>query len=173
MEKGKEWTAYKSLMLGGKVSDPATLPAIVDLGTIPPAVQPGIIRRATELIRTIKAHPNYNEAMGEDLGIIGEEDTTDFSTIKPAISSKFEGNKLWIIWKKGPTKGIAVYIDLGDGAGWRLAGYDFRPDFDVKEALPAAGQSAVWKFKAIHVDDDLEEAGQWSDEISVTVTGAV
>lgn len=37
-------------------------------------------------------------------------------------------------------------------------------------ALPAAGASAVWKFKAICRFND-EQVGQWSDVASISVMG--
>jgi hypothetical protein len=36
--------------------------------------------------------------------------------------------------------------------------------------MPAAGQSALWKYKAIYRQTD-ERAGQWSDVVSIAVAG--
>lgn len=44
------------------------------------------------------------------------------------------------------------------------------PDYDDTFPLPAAGQSAVWKYKALYLLSD-ERVGQWSDEVSVTGMG--
>jgi hypothetical protein len=41
---------------------------------------------------------------------------------------------------------------------------------DFEQPLPAAGQSALWKYKAIHPQSDAR-AGQWSDVVSIPVTG--
>ena len=37
-------------------------------------------------------------------------------------------------------------------------------------AMPPAGQSALWKYKAIYRQDD-DRVGQWSDVVSIPVTG--
>jgi hypothetical protein len=39
-----------------------------------------------------------------------------------------------------------------------------------EQPLPAAGQSARWKYKAIHPQSDTR-AGQWSDVVSIPVAG--
>ena len=39
-----------------------------------------------------------------------------------------------------------------------------------EQPLPAAGQSALWKYKAIYHQGDAR-AGQWSDVVSIPVTG--
>ena len=41
----------------------------------------------------------------------------------------------------------------------------------LPDALPAAGQSAVWKYRAIHLLDD-EMIGQWSTTACISVMGA-
>ena len=44
------------------------------------------------------------------------------------------------------------------------------PDYLDTAALPAAGTSAVWKYKAIYRLND-EQVGQWSDIASISVMG--
>ena len=171
-EKSKEWTAFKNLMTGGDQDAPVTIPNTITLN--PTAmVAAGILTRITDLVKQIKANDNYNEAMGQDLGVIGEEIDTDTTDIKPELSAKFTGNQWDVNWKKGIADGIKFFLDKGDGNGFQFLDYDFRPNYTIKEPLPAAGQSAVWKLKAIYVDNDTEEIGQWSDVISFTVSGAV
>lgn len=45
-----------------------------------------------------------------------------------------------------------------------------QPNYPDTTALPSAGQSALWKYKAIYRLHD-EQVGQWSDVISTTVAG--
>jgi hypothetical protein len=37
-------------------------------------------------------------------------------------------------------------------------------------AMPPAGQSALWKYKAIYLQGD-DRVGQWSDVVSIPVAG--
>ena len=65
IEKGKEWTAFKNLMMRGKEDASVSIPVAPNLGTIPLAVLPGIITRIQKLVQQIKENDNYNEAMGK------------------------------------------------------------------------------------------------------------
>lgn len=47
---------------------------------------------------------------------------------------------------------------------------DTIPDYSDTSSMPAAGQSALWKYKAIYRQDD-ERVGQWSDVASIPVAG--
>ena len=58
------------------------------------------------------------------------------------------------------------------GKGFEKLDKDFFPDFTDKTALPAPGASILWKYKMIYLLKD-ETVGNWSDEVSVTVSGAV
>lgn len=73
-------------------------------------------------------------------------------------------------WKKNGMQGIHLYADRGDGKGYSFFVTDTHPDYLDSYPLPAAGQAALWKYKAIHIDND-EETGQISDELSVSVSG--
>jgi len=39
-----------------------------------------------------------------------------------------------------------------------------------EQPMAAAGQSALWKYKAIYLQAD-QRAGQWSDVVSIPVAG--
>ena len=45
-------------------------------------------KHARALAKRIKAHPAYTAAFGNLLGIVGPEDTTDISTLKPDITGE-------------------------------------------------------------------------------------
>ncbi|MBI3853039.1 MAG: hypothetical protein HY298_22545 [Verrucomicrobia bacterium] len=60
-------------------------------------------------------------------------------------------------------------MDRGDGVFACLA-IDTVPDYLDTAALPAAGTSAVWKYKAIYRLNN-EQVGQWSDVTSICVIG--
>ncbi len=47
---------------------------------------------------------------------------------------------------------------------------DAVPDSTDTAAMPPAGQSALWKYKAIYRQDD-DRTGQWSDVVSIPVAG--
>ena len=61
--------------------------------------------------------------------------------------------------------GIELWVDRGTGFTFlavdTVTGYT---------AMPAAGQSALWKYKAIYRQGD-DRVGQWSDVVSIPMPG--
>ena len=52
----------------------------------------------------------------------------------------------------------------------RLPRHDTVPDYLDTAPLPAPGQTALWKYKAIYRLND-EQVGLWSNEVSLAVRG--
>lgn len=167
----KGLTAYKDALIdsiGGPISYP-TAPVI----PAPPANVPrGIFRRVRKTVQRIKGHPNYNTAMGKDLGIIGAEIVVDYNALKPKLKTKLNGTYPVIIWKKGVADSINIYVDRRDGKGFVFLANDVIPDYIDTHPLPAGVDSDVWDYKARYRVGD-NETGQFSDEVSVTVTRGV
>ncbi len=115
------------------------------------------------LVARIKNHPGYTEAIGQDLAIIGAEQTVDPGAMKPALKLTLAAGHPNVGWKKQGMDGLEIHVDRG--AGFGFLAIDTVPDYLDTAALPAAGASAVWKYKAIYRLGD-EEVGQWSDVAS-------
>lgn len=145
------------------------LPAAPTLGTAPALVAPGIFPRVSSLCARIKKHPGYTDAIGQDLDIIGAEQSFDPNTLKPAIKLELRAGRPWVLWTKGHATALEIWVDRGTGTFAQLA-MDTEPDYADTAALPAPGQSALWKYKAIYRIGD-EQVGQWSDVVSQTVQG--
>ena len=64
--------------------------------------------------------------------------------------------------------GIEIQVDRG--TGFVFLAVDTVPDYTDTEPMPAAGQSALWKYKAIYRQGD-DRVGQWSDVVSIPVAG--
>ena len=64
----------------------------------------------------------------------------------------------------------ALWVDRGDGKGFVFLAVDTVPDYTDTAAMPPAGQSALWKYKAIYLQGD-DRVGQWSDVVSIPVAG--
>ena len=164
-------TEYKNELRDGVAPGSAASlePTPPTMGAAPTAVNPGIFTRATSLVLRIKAHNDYTLADGKDLGLEGEEVTDDdLSTIKPIIQVRLvNGGFPEIVWKKKSTDGIDIYVDRGTGNFIFLA-TDTVPNYTDTFSLPSG--AAVWRYRCIYRVDDAQ-VGQWSDIVSVTVTG--
>lgn len=164
----QQWTAYKNAARNGNAPTLGTPPVAPNLGVAPAAVAPGIFQRATALAQRIKTLPGYTDAIGQALGIVGAEQTVDVSALKPVFTARLEAGQVVLGWTKQGMDGMEFWVDRG--AGFVFLVLDSLPDYADTQPLPAAGQSALWKYKAIYRQGD-DRVGQWSDVVSIPVAG--
>lgn len=171
-EYSKKFTQFKNELRDGipAGSAPSVVPAPPTLGIAPTAVAPGIFVRAAAIANVIKSKSNYTLTDGNDLGIEGAENNSNPGDMKPEIKLRLiEGGKPEIVWKKREMDGIEILVDRGTGI-FAFLTIDTVPNYTDTFSLPASGQTAIWKYKAIYRLDDAH-AGMWSDVVNITVTG--
>ncbi|MDD5036976.1 MAG: hypothetical protein PHE55_19795 [Methylococcaceae bacterium] len=166
----QQWTAHKNLLRDGGVDSATPPPALILPTPAPAPVAPGVIPRFTALAARIKNHKKYTLAIGQDLGIIGAEQTIDPGAWKPVLGIKTEAGHPIVTWTKGDAEALEIWVDRGDGSGFVFLSIDLKPDYPDTHPLPTPGTSAVWRYRAIYRLNDAQ-VGQWSDVISVTVGG--
>lgn len=172
-EHNKKFTQFKNELRDGipAGATPSIPPVAPVLGVAPTAVAPGIFVRAGALGNVIKSKHNYTVADGIDMGLEGAEDSSVPEDMKPVLKIRLvEGGKPEVMWKKLGMDGIELWVDRGTGT-FSFLSIDTVPNYIDTHALPAAGQTAIWKYKAIYRLDD-GQVGEWSDVVSQTVTGA-
>lgn len=167
----QQWTAYKKAARNGTGPSLGVAPVAPVMAAAPAAVAPGIISRAIALVARIKVAPGYTEAIGQALGLIGAEQTVNVTTLKPVLTADLEAGQVTVGWTKQGMDGIEIHVDRGDGKGFVFLAIDSIPDYTDTAPLPAAGQSALWKYMAIYKQND-DRVGQWSDVVSLAVAGA-
>ena len=159
----QDWTSYKNALRNGPaIRDLPTAPSIVN-GAAP--VPADVFGRASALGSRMKKHPAYTDAIGQDLGLIGAEQTVDLVNIKPSLKVQMQAGHSNLLWTKQGMDGIEFWVDRSNGTFAFLA-IDTMPDY----LDTAPGTSAVWKYKAIFRFHD-DQVGQWSDVFSVSVMG--
>jgi hypothetical protein len=170
--RAAQWTAWKDIMRGDGSPPTAGAPAPPALpGAVPP-VAPGIEARFRALVKQVKAHANYNSAIGQALGIEGAAQTgPDLATVQPEITVEASGNTVVVGWGWG---GNSAYLDLceiqvdrADGKGFILLTYDSTPNYTDTQPFPAT--PAKWTYKAIYRVGD-HQVGQWSKPVSLTIS---
>ncbi len=164
----QQWTAYKNAARSGNAPTLGLAPVAPNLGVAPAAVAPGIFARATALVARIKVAPGYTDSIGEALKIVGADQTVDVSTMKPVFTATLDAGQVTLGWKKQGMDGVEFWVDRG--AGFVFLAIDTVPDYTDTAAMPPAGQSALWKYKAIYLQGD-DRVGQWSDVVSIPVAG--
>ena len=146
--------------------DPAAVPPI--LPTVP--VTAGALNRIFDLVQIIKRSPGYTEAIGSDLGIVGEEDSTEHPA--PEFTLKTEQGMgchcVKVRYKKFGHYAVAVYSRRGNG-GWELLGISSDNPYEDERPLMVAGQPEVREYKMRFWDAGAEN-GDWTDVASTTVS---
>ena len=161
---------YKNALRDGPLGiSPNALPIAPVLPVAPALVNDGIFIRIYKLGARIKAAPAYTEAIGEALGLVGDEQVIDIPNLKPVLKHRLDAGRPMIIWKKGPADAIDIYVDRKDGGGFVFLVTDTFPDYLDTFPVPAGVQTAVWDYKAVYSIND-EQVGQFSDPMPVTVS---
>jgi hypothetical protein len=123
--------------------------------------------RARALARRIKAHPAYTVALGNLLGIIGPEDTTDLTGVPPVISgSDRTGGVVQIDFNKSTSDGVNIYSKRDGDADFVFLARDTQTPYVDNRALKVAGKPEIREYKAMFVLGD-EEIGIFSHELVV------
>lgn len=164
--------AFKNLLYDGPEGNTITYPAPIPGLTQPTLVKSGIFKRIGKLVQRIKNHPNYNDSIGKDLGIIGADTAFDRITMKPEINGGLDAHRPLIKWKKGIADSIDIYVDRKDGKGFVFLANDSTPDYIDTNPLPSGMDTAIWSYKGIYKVQD-EQVGEFSNTINITVTRQV
>lgn len=167
----QQWTAWKNLMREGGTPPSAGAPVAPVFPAAVPAVALGVEVRFRNLVKAIKSHANYNEAIGQTLGIEGPQKTgPDLSTLQPDITVSLSGNAVQLGWGWG---GHSAFLDMCElqvdrGAGWVALAHDTTPNYTDTTPLPAT--PAKWKYRAIYRVGD-QQVGLWSNTVEAVVGG--
>jgi len=163
-------TAYKNLLRDGPGGGTmGAVPVAPTLAVPPTSVRKDIFRRFGSYVTRIKGYGAYTEAIGEDLGIVGDEQTVDISKLKPELKSEIVAGHPVIKWTKGHADALDIFVDRNDGAGFVFLATDSHPDYTDTTPLPQGVESAVWEYQAIYKIND-EQVGKYSESIKVTVS---
>ncbi len=164
-------TTYKDLARHGNGTE-----VMGDVPTTPvPAVPPTLVdaniqKRFSDLVARIKKSPNYTTAIGDDLGITTANSSFVPSDGKPDLSIKLgDGGFPQIKFTLSQYDGIQLLKDNGT-SGFTLLNVVLHPTYADKSGMPGPGKTAIFSYKAIYLYKG-EVVGQWSDVVSITVTG--
>lgn len=160
--------SYKMLLKNGDEGTSIGPVPVFNNGEPPVLVDAGILIRIRRLARNIKSNDNYNESIGNDLGIIGPMQEQIVSELKPVLKIKTLAGKPQLTWKKGISDSLEIYVDRGDGKSFVYLANSTKPNFTDTAGVDADAKASEWKYKAIFRIKD-EQVGQFSDVISTTV----
>ncbi len=143
-------------------------PPVPVIDTIPKAVKSGIQARFAQKVKQAKASANYTETIGKALGIVGTSTAArGNATDSPELKLLLNGGYPELSFKLNGYEAVNIYKDAGNGYALLKTAHR-SPVKDIH--LPAAGQTALYKYKAIYVENDVE-VGTMSAEVSIAVAG--
>ena len=148
--------------------NPAATPPIP--ATVP--VAPGALNRIFDVVQIIKRSPGYSDAIGDDLDIIGVEDSTEAT--RPSFTAKAEGsgaggcNCVKIRHKRYGHYAVAVYSKRGTG-DFELLGISAEAVYMDERPLMVPGQPEIRQYKLRFWDAGAEN-GDWTDIVTLTVS---
>jgi hypothetical protein len=119
----QDLTKYKEKLMIAPLGTPLGGPPPIPPTGVAPATMPaGIFTIISGIVKRIKGHAAYTEAIAEDLRIIGADIIDDNSTKKPVVKLSYAVNNPQVKVKKNRTDGFNLYRDLGTGDGFELVG---------------------------------------------------
>lgn len=124
-----------------------------------------IENRVRAMVRRIKAHPKYTEAIGTLLGIIGTEINNDLTDAKPALNAvDHTGGIIELSFQKYTSDGVNIYSQRGDETEFTFLARSLLPHYTDKRPLLLQGKPELRRYTAVYVVKD-SEVGQFSDEL--------
>ncbi len=161
------WVAFKNGELYGAAGGPTPeLPSPPPLAAV--AVPPGIISRTRQFVQRIKSTANYTTVIGQDLRIIGDEETPP-AEIKPQCSVKPLPNfQAEISFVKAGYDGVTIESQRGSETTWQQIAIDLHSPYVDNRGPLTAGQPEERRYRLRYLDHDVP-VGLYSDTIAATV----
>jgi hypothetical protein len=119
------------------------------------------------LAKKFKLSPNYTEAKGKRLGIVGSEDTTALT--EPTLTGESKANgRVELGFPKGKSKGVNSYSKRGTETAYTFLARDTEAPYMDTRALLVPGQPETRTFRATYVGPGDEEVGEPGNELTIT-----
>jgi len=123
------------------------------------------------LIRRMKAHPGYTQALGFKLGIEGKTVTApDLSNATPSLTAidKTDGIvELGFVRRDG--EGATIYVKRDQATEWTLVGRVISPPFLDVRPLLVPDKPEMRRYTAVYMRGE-KEVGHYNDDVVVTCT---
>ena len=162
-------SAYKNLLKHAVGQQHlGALPVAPILPTAPAIVAEGVFDRISNVVKRAKAHANYTDAIGNDLGIIAPTQTIDVNAMQPDLKITIDAGRPHIKCNKSYADAIDLYVDRNDGAGFVLIGRLLKLDYIDVVNLPLNTALAEWHYKAMYVIGN-DNVGLMSPIVSIVV----
>ena len=135
------------------------IPSLTPL-VAPPASPAGIFTYISGIVGRIKSNTTaYTDAIGKDLGIVGEEIEFKMAEFKPDISAKTQKGSVVITFTKKDLDGVNVYsrpVGSTDVNAWEFLALDNHSPYHDTRPLAVVGQPEHRQYRVHGVYDGIE-----------------
>ncbi|MBK7872253.1 MAG: hypothetical protein IPJ74_17055 [Saprospiraceae bacterium] len=129
-------------------------------------VRAAFLKKLRKIIARIKAHRNYTNSLGQELGIIGKTASFDASNYKANLSGEVTGGLVKLKFQKKGVDSVNIYYRKKGEVTWRFLARDTRSPYEHRIQLENPAQPEHWEYRAYGVIKDVE-IGQPSDVVEV------
>lgn len=168
----KERTAYKEILKNGPLGAPlGNFPTLNELPPVPAVVPAGLIPRISSIVKRIKAHPLYTEAIGQDLGVVASALSASgqqSDSAKPQLSLTKMAGKIRIKYIKGKFQGIQLFSRRGSEKDFSLLANVTLTSYDDTRLNLQTGTPETREYYACYLLKD-QLVGLNSDVVSEVV----
>ena len=119
------------------------------------------------LAKKFKLSPNYTEAKGKRLGIVGAEDTATL-TAPPLTGEAKASGRVELGFPKGKSKGVNLYSKRGTETALTFLARDTEAPYVDTRPLLVPGQPKQRTYRAIYVGPGDEEVGDPGNDLTIT-----
>ncbi|MFI5219669.1 MAG: hypothetical protein ACHQNT_09280 [Bacteroidia bacterium] len=162
-------TKFKNLLSRASLGSTLGPLPVLTPAAAPPAADAGIFTIISGFVARMKASQQYTEAIGEDLGIVGDESDFDELTYKPEIKAKSVPGGARVTFTKKGVDGIDFQSRPKGSTAWEKLAFDSQSPYVDTRPPRTPGVPEEREYRGRGVISDVE-IGEWSDIISVTVT---
>lgn len=129
------------------------------------------VNSARALANRIKTHPAYTEAFGQQLGVVGPEDTTDLTQEKPTLKAvAVNPGSVTVGFTKSVSSGVRLLSKRGAETAFSFLAIDTESPYIDTRASLVAGSPESRQYQSQYLIGD-EPVGNLSDVLNVTVPG--
>jgi hypothetical protein len=158
---------FRLSLAEARIGSPTPVFPAITFSAPPNAVPAGIFQRVGNLVRRIRASPNYTDETGALLGIVPSYKSESVEEeLKPALKALvLPGGIVQIAFTRGQSDGISIELKLDKDAEWTSAGRFFKSPIVLTipngNGLPRAVQ-----LRARYLDGN-SSVGQNSNVVNV------
>ncbi len=144
---------------------PIPLPAFALPVPIPTQAAPGALKRVFAFIKAMKLRAQYTIAIGEDLGVIGDEVTEDLDAVPSLGKIVIRGGEVIIPFIKDGHMGVCIECSI-DGGPWTFVTIDTSSPYNDARPLAPGKPAEKRRYRLCFWDGEPTNVWVTTEEVA-------